>query len=78
MICSPNLSAFFRRFLFKLEFKTPDESIRIKILMDKLHVPENVAASIAQKHNTGAQIENMARAQIIDNIVGNADTELYS
>ncbi len=25
-----------------------------------------------------AQIENMARAQIIDNIVGNADTELYS
>lgn len=25
-----------------------------------------------------AQIENMARAQIIDNIMGNADTELYS
>lgn len=25
-----------------------------------------------------AQIENMARAQIIDNIVGNADTKLYS
>lgn len=71
-------SAFFRRFLFKLEFKIPDEGTRIKILMDKLHVSENVAATIAKKHITGAQIENMARAQIIDNIVGNADTELYS
>lgn len=70
--------AFSRRFLFKVEFKTPDEDTRVKILMDKLHIEKSVAVSIAKKQITGAQIENMARAQIIDNIVGETDSILYS
>ena len=76
MIATTNLtgnldSAFERRFLYKIEFPkpTPQESRHIWHAMLP-ELADNDALSLAQKYNfSGGQIENIARKQVIHNIL---------
>ena len=61
--------AFARRFLFKLEFKSPDEKTRRRMLRNMLDIPYDALDSLAQRNLTGAQIENMSKALLIDRIL---------
>lgn len=76
MIATTNLtgnldSAFERRFLYKIEFPkpTPQESRHIWHAMLP-ELADNDALALAQKYNfSGGQIENIARKQVIHNIL---------
>ena len=76
LIATTNLTqnmdkAFERRFLYKIEFAKP--SLSAKSLIWQSMIPElsqEDATSLAQKYDfSGGQIENIARKQIVDNII---------
>lgn len=77
LIATTNLSesldpAFERRFLFKVEFKTPTDEVRGKIWKSMLgeHISEEEAEYLALKYNfSGGEIENIARKRSIDYII---------
>ena len=80
MIATTNLtcsldSAFERRFLYKIEFEkpTPNESLHIwKSMLPELTDEE--ALDLAQSYAfSGGQIENIARKQLIDNVLSESD-----
>ena len=81
MIATTNLTgsldaAFERRFLYKIEFEkpTPNESRHIwKSMLPELTDEE--ALSLASSYAfSGGQIENVARKQLIDNVLNENDT----
>ena len=69
-------SAFERRFLYKIEFEksTPNESLHIwKSMLPELTDEE--ALSLANSYAfSGGQIENIARKQLIDNVLNENET----
>ena len=80
MIATTNLtgsldSAFERRFLYKIEFEkpTPNESCHIwKSMLPELNDEE--AMNLAKAYDfSGGQIENIARKQLIDNVLSEMD-----
>ncbi|MCQ2244359.1 MAG: ATP-binding protein [Bacteroidaceae bacterium] len=81
MIATTNLtgsldSAFERRFLYKIEFEkpTPNESRHIwKSMLPEL--TDDEALSLAKSYDfSGGQIENIARKQLIDNVLSESDS----
>ena len=81
MIATTNLtgsldSAFERRFLYKIEFEkpTPNESRHIwKAMLPEL--TDDEALSLAKSYDfSGGQIENIARKQLIDNVLSESDS----
>lgn len=81
MIATTNLTgsldaAFERRFLYKIEFEkpTPNESRHIwKSMLPELSDDE--ALTLAKSYTfSGGQIENIARKQLIDNVLSERDT----
>lgn len=63
--------AFERRFLYKIEFKLPDDVTREKIWHSKLpELPDEVITHIASKFAfTGGQIDNVVRRYLLENII---------
>lgn len=69
-------SAMERRFLFKIEFNTPDEKVRGKIWKSKLpHLTDEEAGSLASEFKlSGGNIDNVARKSVVDYVLsGNQD-----
>lgn len=69
-------SAMERRFLFKIEFNTPDEKVRGKIWKSKLpHLTDEEAGSLAREFKlSGGNIDNVARKSVVDYVLsGNQD-----
>lgn len=78
LIATTNLTnnmdkAFERRFLYKIEFNKPEPGIRAKIWQSMIKNLElDDALFLAQKYDfSGGQIENIARKQLIRNILYN-------
>jgi hypothetical protein len=64
-------SAFERRFIFKIEFKKPDTSVKSKIWRSMLKdISEDDARQLASHFDfSGGQIENIARKRTVDYIL---------
>ena len=64
-------SAMERRFLFKIEFKAPDEAVREKIWKSKLpHLSDDDAGSLAREYKlSGGNIDNVARKSVVDYVL---------
>ena len=64
-------NAMERRFLFKVEFKTPGEDVRAKIWKSKIKdLPDEDAASLASRYKfSGGNIENIARKATVDYVL---------
>ncbi|MGN1219456.1 MAG: ATP-binding protein [Candidatus Cryptobacteroides sp.] len=64
-------NAMERRFLFKVEFKTPGEDVRAKIWKSKIKdLPDEYAASLASRYKfSGGNIENIARKATVDYVL---------
>lgn len=64
-------SAMERRFLFKIEFNTPDEKVRGKIWKSKLpHLTDEEAGSLAREFKlSGGNIDNVARKSVVDYVL---------
>ena len=65
------MSAFERRFLFKVQFKKPTKKVRAKIWKSKLsHLDEKSCQILADKFDfSGGQIDNIIRKSEIQEIV---------
>lgn len=54
--------AFYRRFLYKMEFEFPDEDVRYKLLMTKIPgIKENEAKKLAKMRLSGSNIDNIVK-----------------
>ena len=65
--------AFDRRFLYKLNFKTPSPEIKAKIWMSKIeNLPGEIAIKLSKEFDfSGGQIDNIARKYMIQKILHN-------
>ena len=73
-------SAFERRFLYKVRFEKPSVSVRKQIWQSIIpSLSEEVALSLANEFDfSGGQIENIARKQIVDNILYGESSDVYA
>jgi len=73
-------SAFERRFLYKVRFDKPTASVRKQIWQSLIKdIDEEVAGALASEFDfSGGQIENIARKQIVDNILYGESSDIYS
>lgn len=71
-------NAMERRFLFKVEFKTPGEDVRAKIWKSKLKdLSDDDAATLAKKYVfSGGNIENIARKSTVDYVLSGRRPDL--
>lgn len=71
-------NAMERRFLFKIQFNTPEEGVRAKIWKSKLKdLSEEDAAALAQKYTfSGGNIENIARKSTVEYVLSGKHPEL--
>lgn len=85
MIATTNLTcnmdkAFERRFLYKIEFKNPSKEAKCAIWQSMIpELTDEDAMVLATKYDfSGGQIENIARKNIVDNILLGATMDLES
>lgn len=73
-------SAFERRFLYKVRFEKPTPEVRKQIWQSIIPtLNEEVALALAQENDfSGGQIENIARKQVVDNILYGESDDLYA
>ena len=83
LIATTNLTsnldnAFERRFLFKVEFRKPDNEIKAKLWNNMIRdITEEQAAYLARNYDfSGGQIENIARKRTIDYILSGSSPSL--
>ena len=83
LIATTNLTsnldkAFERRFLFKVEFRMPEVSVKQQLWSSMLQgITEEEACQLAKSYNfSGGQIENIARKRAIDFILSGKQTSL--
>lgn len=73
-------SAFERRFLYKIKFEQPSVKVRTQIWQSIVpELSEDIASALAEKYAfSGAQIENVARKQIVDTILYGESKDVYA
>ena len=83
LIATTNLTsnmdtAFERRFLYKIEFEKPTAETRKKLWQSMLKkLNEETVETLAKKYDlTGGEIENIARLQIVNQIINQKDPDL--
>ena len=71
--------AFERRFLYKIEFKSPDEDVRRLIWLSFFpNLSDKDAAILAAKYKfNGGQIENISRKQLVESVLYNHQLSLF-
>ncbi|MCF0243198.1 MAG: ATP-binding protein [Bacteroidaceae bacterium] len=73
-------SAFERRFLYKVRFEKPTPKVRQQIWQSIVpSLTDEIAMRLANEHEfSGGQIENIARKQIVDNILYGESEDIYA
>lgn len=71
-------SAMERRFLYKVEFSAPDESVRKKIWQSKLpHLTDDEAGTLSSEYGfSGGNIDNVARKSVVDYVLSGSHADL--
>ncbi len=68
--------AFNRRFLYKIEYKKPSETLRKKLWLSRLPQSGKFIDKIVRYELTGGQIENVARKALLDSILNQREISL--